>query len=492
MDGAVGYARVSTDEQAQQNNSLPLQKKKIANYCDGKGLTLVRTFEASESARTMERKGLDAALDFCRQNSGKVRHFIVSDLSRLARNVADQGMIIVTLKQLGIAVVSIDEPLTDDGALGIFIRNMLGSVNQLFSDALSERTRARMQAQIKAGRFLWKAPLGYRNQNKDLVLDRDRAPLIREAYELVASGRFATTKAVLQMITALGLRSEQGKALTKQTFQRLLTNPVYAGWIVSGDIKAKGNFEPIVPQELFDKVQQKVNTKGVPHKQLNPDFPLRGIVKCVVCGKSLTSGWVKGRSDKYARYWCWTPKCPGVADSRDNLHRRFEGLLSMIEPTAEYLLQLPTIVAARWNVHQERMESEARQLSTRLTQQKALNQKAIRAKLNGDLSEEDFQELKQSIEEERIGIEQAQNRLNAERTSMEQLMKDAERSAIDVVGAWQKGDVNQRQSLAKAFFPEGLFYSAQRGFFEPRNYIIQEMFIRYLREMGNVGGPTRT
>jgi 16S rRNA U516 pseudouridylate synthase RsuA-like enzyme len=103
------------------------------------------------------------------------------------------------------------------------------------------------------------------------------------------------------------------------------------------------------------------------------------------------------------------------------------------------------------------------QLSTRLTQQKALSQKTIRAKLNGDLSEKDFQELKQSIEEERISIEHPQNRLNAEQTSMEQLMKDARRSAVDVVGAWQKGDVNQRQTLAKAFFPR------QTGFFEPRN-----------------------
>ena len=74
------------------------------------------------------------------------------------------------------------------------------------------------------------------------------------------------------------------------------------------------------------------------------------------------------------------------------------------------------------------------QLSTRLTQQKALSQKTIRAKLNGDLSEKDFQELKQSIEEERISIEHPQNRLNAEQTSMEQLMKDARRSAVDVVG----------------------------------------------------------
>jgi site-specific DNA recombinase len=492
MDGAVGYARVSTDEQAQENNSLPLQKRKIANYCQNNEFKLLRTFEGRESARNMERKALQRAFDFCRENRSKVRHLIVSDLSRLARNVSDQGLIIVTLQQLSISVVSIDEPLTDNGALGIFVRNMLGSVNQLFSDSLSERTRTRMQAQVKEGRFLWKAPLGYFNRNKQLVLDPERAPLVRQAYELVASGRFATTKAVLQTLTALGLRSAKDQPLTKQTFQRLLTNPVYAGWIVTKALKVNGNFEPIVSQELFDKVQQKVNVKGMPHKQLNPDFPLRGIVRCIVCEKPLTAGWVQGRKQKYPRYWCWTPKCRGVSETRDILHRKFEGLLSMMEPTAEYLLQLPTIVAAQWKNHQERMEKEARQLSTRLTQQKALNQKAITAKLNGELSDEDFQLFKESLEAERTSIEQAQNRLKAERESLQQLLRGAERSAVDVLRAWQAGDVNQRQSLAKAFFPEGLFYGADLGFFEPRNFLIREMMQRWLTDMDKVGGPTRT
>ena len=129
------------------------------------------------------------------------------------------------------------------------------------------------------------------------------------------------------------------------------------------------------------------------------------------------------------------------------------------------------------------------QLSTRLTQQKALSQKTIRAKLNGDLSEKDFQELKQSIEEERIGIENAQNRLNAEQTSMEQLMKDARRSAVDVVGAWQKGDVNQRQTLAKAFFPDGLFYSAKRGSLNRVTNAIQEMVIATCGKWAMMVGP---
>jgi len=71
-----------------------------------------------------------------------VTHLIVADLSRLARNVVDQGTTIVELKQLGISVVSVDEPITDDTAAGKLARNMLGAMNQFFSDSLSERVKA--------------------------------------------------------------------------------------------------------------------------------------------------------------------------------------------------------------------------------------------------------------------------------------------------------------------------------------------------------------
>ena len=219
MRGAIGYARVSTDEQARENNSLYVQKKKISTYCHANELPLLHVFEASESARTMDRAGLQELLKYCRTNRRKVSHVIFSELSRLARNVQDQAQIIITLKKLDIVATSIDEPLTDDTATGQFVRNMLGSVNQLFSDTLSERTRYRMQAAVKNGRFLWPAPVGYLNKNKKLSLDPERAPLVREAFELISSGRHVTTDAVLKLVTAMGLKTKKGTSISDKSWQ---------------------------------------------------------------------------------------------------------------------------------------------------------------------------------------------------------------------------------------------------------------------------------
>ena len=207
---------------------------------------MIKIIAVSESARTMARNGLQELLDCCRQNRRKISHVVVSDLSRLARDVQDQGRIVVILKKLGMTMVSIDEPLTDDSSMGEFIRNLLGSVNQLFSDSLAERTRFRMQEGVKAGRFLWPAPVGYVNKNKNLYSDPARAPLVREAFEMMASGRYPTADAVLKIVTAMGLKTKKGRSLTKQTFSRMLTNPIYAGWVVSGDLRVRGAHEPLI------------------------------------------------------------------------------------------------------------------------------------------------------------------------------------------------------------------------------------------------------
>lgn len=488
MAGAIGYARVSTEEQARENNSLAVQHKKIAAYCERNGLELLEVFEGSESARTTNRPVLQAMLAYCRKNKGKISHVLVTDLSSLARNVQDQAQILVTVRQLGMKLESIDEPLADNSPMGEFVRNMMGSINQLFSDALSAKTRDRMQAAVKAGRYPWPAPIGYLNKNKKLEIDPVRGPLIREAFDLVASGRYPTTDAVRKMVTALGLTTKRGQPVSKQTFTRILTNRTYTGWVITQDVQVRGH-EAIVSDELFEAVQKLISGNGTPHKKLDEDFPLRGFVRCVACNKGLTSGWNKGRTEYYPKYWCWTPGCRAVKVSRDDLHAKFVGLLSMIQPTAELLAQLPGLIAERWKARQNTISAEAGRLNRRLAEQQTLNRKAIAAKLNGEISTEDFEAFKAGNQDEQQRIESQLSALNSEQSTMEEMLRQAEAQAVDLVGAWEQGNVNQRQELARSFFPEGLVFSRKTAFFEPRNTVITEMAMRFLDDMSNIGVP---
>src|SRR5438876_1180840 len=475
------YLRVSTAEQAKQQYNLPSQEKKLRDYCQQQNLRILHLFiDRGESARTADRPEFQKMLAYCRGHRGKISQVIVADLSRLARNVMDQGTTIATLQQLGISLVSVDEPITDDTAAGKLARNMLASMNQFFSDSLSERIRYRMKAGLDAGRFLHYAPIGYRNVNKDLSPDLERAPLIRHAFELLASGNYSTTESVLSLVTAMGLKTRRGRPLTKQSWGRLLSNPIYAGWIRNGQNQVRGKHEPLVSEQLFQSVQNRLNGKSSPHKKLSEDCPLRGFVRCARCGKNLTAGWVKGRKERYARYWCWQKGCRAVGISKEELENRFVGLLGSFQPTAEFQAQLPLIAARQWETRKARIGKDAEMLSKRLAEQNTLNQKLITAKLNGEISVEDFKMMKDSISAESEKIKDQINALDSERSAMQDLMQQAQVQIIDLVAAWRNGTVNQKQELAKGIFPEGLVFSHEKQFFEPANIELIGMWHKWI------------
>jgi hypothetical protein len=92
-----------------------------------------------------------------------------------------------------------------------------------------------MQAAIEDDRWTLAPPLGYRRAvdergRRTIAPDPDRAPMIRRAFELIASGRHSKAQ-VREMVTAEGLRTTRGTLVSAQTFQNVLRNPRYAGII---------------------------------------------------------------------------------------------------------------------------------------------------------------------------------------------------------------------------------------------------------------------
>lgn len=485
---AVSYCRVSTAEQASGNNSLPVQQSKFSSFCKTNGLKPAATFIDKESARTSERPQFQKMLAYCREKRHKVSHVVVADLSRLARNVHDQGATLISLTQLGIQLISVDEPTLDDSAAGKLLQNVLGSMNQFFSDSLSEKTKFRMNAGVKAGRWLWVAPLGYLNDvaTKKIVIDMERAPLVTKAFTLVSDG--TTISDTMRQCAALGLLTRKGRSVPKQTFSRMLRNPFYCGWIEKGGTRVRGLHEPIVTETLFDAVQAKL-TGHAPHQIEHDDFPLRGFLRCGKCNKNLTAGWVVGRNKKYARYWCWTKGCGDVALSQELIHAKFSNLLGLIQPEATLLAMIPSIAARSWSDRRERIASDSRTLIRRLDDQTLLTQRAIKAKLMGELSEADFQLMKQSIAEETTRIQEQIAALDTEQSSFQALMAQTQQEIIDFGASWAAAGADRKREIQNALFPEGLIWDSKLFFFEPRNQSLVQLLTDILQSVGNFGVP---
>jgi site-specific DNA recombinase len=197
---------------------------------------------------------------------------------------------------------------------------MHGSVNQLYSDNLSEKMRDRSRAAVLAGRWPWPAPTGFVNVNSkdgaNIAPDPTSEHLFRRGFELIATG-LHTQADVLRTLTDAGLRTRRGREITAQEFQRILRNPVYAGWLCPAsmpDLRVKGLHRPLVSQELFDRVQDVLDGKKpvvVPKRHANPAFPLRGLVLCASCGNPLTASFCRSKTGKrYPYYYCTTTAGP--------------------------------------------------------------------------------------------------------------------------------------------------------------------------------------
>ena len=125
--------------------------------------------------------------------------------------------------------------------------------------------------------------------------DPGRAPLVRRGFELIASGGHSANEA-LRLVSALGLTTRKNRAVPRQTWHSVLRNPIYAGWVKSGETMVRGLHQSIVSQDLFDKVQSVLagrSRTAQPRQAIHPDFSLRQFVRCAKCNKGLTAGIIK-------------------------------------------------------------------------------------------------------------------------------------------------------------------------------------------------------
>ncbi len=189
MPHVLGYARVSTADQAEHGVSLAAQRHRIAAYCEAHGLTLAGIEEdAGISAKaTRNRPGLQRALSAlkARESVG----LVVVKLDRLSRTTRDVLDLVALSERQGWALHSIDEKLDTGCPQGRFVVTILGALAQLEREQAAERTRAALAELRRQGRRIsGKPPYGFRFENGMLVEVPDEAALLDRMLALHAEG----------------------------------------------------------------------------------------------------------------------------------------------------------------------------------------------------------------------------------------------------------------------------------------------------------------
>lgn len=349
-----------------------------------------------------------------------------------------------------------------------------------------ERTAAGMRAALQNGYWTFQVPLGYQKSSLSIESDPGTGPIIAKAFQRIAGGQ--AKDSVLGWVTRRGLRSRTGGKITPRCFGRILRNPLYAGQIRTMGVEARGSFRPLIPEELFERVQLILDGKKLPirtYARSHPDFPLRQFVSCQ-CGRPLTASWSKGRNGRYAYYHCPNPRCR-VRTKKDQIEEAFLQLVRRLQPDPDYSALFMQLLRDAW-------ESRSRQASERQTQlTRELD--AVAAKLSKLRQKHIYEESISAnvFHEESARLDAERQQVRGELAALKQsradditeLLQFAERLFSRAAQAWEQATVEQRQRLQQVYFPNGLTYSGSEfrtattclffKHFEP-----EEMQTRYL------------
>jgi site-specific DNA recombinase len=276
----VAYLRVSSKGQVNTDHnpegvSIPAQRLKVEER--GRELDSPKAAEfvdPGRSARTIDqRPEFQAMITYLREHPN-VRYVIVYMLSRFARNRLDDAIMVATLEKLGVRLISAVEKNIDDTPTGRMLHGMLAVINEYASSQSGEDVKYKMGQKAKNGGTITLAPVGYLNtiehiddrRVRTVIIDPIRGPFIRLAFELYATGEY-TRADLADELYERGLRMPRNAKLPERGISPnrlavILRDDYYAGWITYEGEKYKGRHEPLISEDLFDRVQDVANSRS--------------------------------------------------------------------------------------------------------------------------------------------------------------------------------------------------------------------------------------
>jgi site-specific DNA recombinase len=253
-----------------------------------------------------------------------------------------------------------------------------------------------------------------------------------------------------------------------QTFDALPRNQVYIGRVdVPGyGISTRGDFDPLVTEKVFYRVQAILDGRlemTAPRQRSDPDFPLRGYVRCESCGKPLTASWSKGRSDYYAYYHC-RPGCRAASNiAKTKLEELFVDELTRLQPTAGFMRLVKDRVLHAWR----EMTADAKQRVVEVERkQRAIHEKLDRLDeaflYERTIDIERYDRQRDKLREELTLVQMDRHATELEELDVEGILAFAERVLPSASNLWVQSSLNQKQRLQQLFFPEGVRFDGKR------------------------------
>ena len=365
---AVIYARVSSKEQERDGFSIPAQLKFLQEYANSKGFEVVKEFTDNETAKQTGRTNFNEMVNFLKK-SKNTNIVLVEKTDRLYRNFNDY----ITIGNMGLDIHFVKENTIfgkDSRSQDKFIQEIRLVMAKNYIDNLSEEIRKGLREKAEQGYLPNKPPHGYKRINNKLVeIDKEQADFILRAFNLYSKGD-KSLETVCQQLRDEGYIYKSYKPrISKPALENMLRNVFYKGLIFYRGKIYKGVHEPIISEQLFEKVQQAFKRDGKPLKRKDHDFIFSNLMKCPDCGCNITAEIKKG---KYIYYHCSWGKGKKNCSNKDYvrqeaLEEQFEEVvkrISLDEEQKEWLVNaLKTSLNDAQTYHRERIANLNKQAS---------------------------------------------------------------------------------------------------------------------------------
>lgn len=300
------YIRVSTDRQ--EELSPDAQKRLLLDYAK-KNKILIKPehifIENGISGRKADKRpNFQHMISLAKSKPAPFQVILVWKFSRFARN-QEESIVYKSMlrKQCDIDVISITEPLID-GPFGSLIERIIEWMDEYYSINLSGEVVRGMTEKALRGGYQSTPPFGYDavGGGRPFTVNASESKIVRYIFDQYCLHHKEPT-AIARQLNDMGIHTKRGGLFEKRNVTYILKNPFYIGELEWNGIKAAGSHETFIPQELFQQAQNILADTYTPKKRRSVSTCkhwLSGLVKCSICGASLSYN-----TCKYPFFNCW-------------------------------------------------------------------------------------------------------------------------------------------------------------------------------------------
>lgn len=492
---AIIYARVSSERQEIEGHGLDSQETKCKEYINRKGYLLAEVFRdtASGGGAYTSRPGQVAIVELIDKYPYRKFVVVIDDISRFARDVQAHFELKTVLNERDVPVESPNFKF-EDTPEGEAFEGVSAIFSQLHRKSNRRQVIQKQSARLESGYWPFGSKKGYTMVKDEthgkICVPNEEGTILKEIMEGFADGTYPRKIDACRALVEKGFWKKQSPEKYIDKLTEFLVDPFYMGDVSypKWEIEPRaGKHKGIISRETFERIQKRLKngdtTKRV-RKDINPDFPLRGLLNCEACGRNVTATWSNRQKGGYRYYYCQNKACDLYSEmsSPELVEEGFRNLLEESKLKPELV---PLVKAVFDDVWKEELQNSKEQERLRARREAEVRERI--GKLTNLVLKTTNSSVRSAYEEQ---IENASRELEELVEGYDLSDKGLEipyRNALNVAtglirspySVWEKLEVEEKHQLFSFLFQEKLLYSKKGGYRNSKNTATAVLFAEF-------------